>query len=48
MRVARRYVWAVTGRKYHFSRMTMNVFINDSGQWLRLVDYGLKEEEEPF
>jgi hypothetical protein len=48
MRVARRYVWAVTRRKYHFSRMTMSVFINDSGQWLRLVDYGLKEEDEPF
>jgi hypothetical protein len=48
MRMARRYVRAVTGRKYHFSRMTMNVFINDSAHWLRLVDYVLKEEDVPF
>ena len=48
MRVARRYVRAVTGRKYHFSRITMNLFINDSAQWMRLVTYVLKEEETPF
>ena len=48
MRLARRYVRSITGRKYHFSRITMNVFINNSAQWMRLVAYVLNEEETPF
>jgi hypothetical protein len=48
MRYARRYVRSITGRRYHFSHMSMNVFINESSQWVRLVDFVLKEPEAPF
>ena len=48
MRMARRYVRSVTGKNYHFSRVSMNVFVNISGPWLRLIEFVTREEANPF
>jgi hypothetical protein len=48
MRWSRRYVRALTGKKYNFSRTSMNVFINDSAQWLRVVSQVVSDPEVPF
>lgn len=39
MRCARRYVKAVTGKKYRFSCAAMNVFIKNSLQWILFFEY---------
>lgn len=46
MRIARRYVRSVTGHKYHFSHISMNVYVNESEQWLRLFKTYIKESDK--
>ena len=48
MRLARRYVRSVTGKDYHFSRVSMNVFVNNSHPWLRLVEFVMGDDPSPF
>jgi hypothetical protein len=46
MRWARRYVRSITGKRYHFSHLAMNVFIKDSARWVGLVNYVLQRKDE--
>jgi hypothetical protein len=48
MRWGRRCIRSITGRDYRFSRVAMNIYIKDSAQWMRLIQYVLAQPETPF
>lgn len=41
LRMARRYVRAITGRKLRLDNPTVSLFMGDSAAWRRLVDWVL-------